>query len=144
MVPVQVITFYVDDTDDTLKAYYDFNNDGVMDESDVEVVAANVKSLQFAIGYDIDGDGEVTDTGNNMDEWLGNHPGEAIGADGLIGADDTMARMITVGVVVADAAPHLSSDRSASVLNGPTVSAPRTVYGVAQGTVTLRNLDVFY
>jgi hypothetical protein len=142
MVPVRTVTFFVDSSD-RLLAYWDHDHNGLRGDQDVEVVAVDVKSLHFAVGYDVNGDGVVDDDGTDADEWLGNAPGEAIGAGGLSTANATMARMVTVGLVTGQSAPHLSTDRSAAVLNGVPVSEPRTVYGVAHATVMFRNLDIF-
>jgi hypothetical protein len=42
-----------------------------------ELLAEGVEDLQIAIGVDLDGDGVVTDLGDDTDEWFYNAPGDA-------------------------------------------------------------------
>jgi len=115
----------------------DIDGDGDLDPIDL---AGDVYDFQVALGYDINRNGLLADTGNTADEWFGNST-DTMGSGGLTnvtGPDLRMARFgITLGVRSG------TPSKPVQLLNGPT----RSVSGIhLRGTIgraLFRNLALF-
>lgn len=126
-----------------LSVQEDTNNDGTEEQTDL---ADNVFDLQVALGYDVPpSNSQVTDSGNQHDEWLYNSGADVWQANGLSGAERTHLRMLRLGVVVG--APARGSNNRVRVLDHPTGSLPGQARWIMRGTTAtllLRNLNIFY
>lgn len=107
------------------------------------VVSDNVFDLQFALGYDVNGDGALFYDGTVDDEWDGNHEDDAMGSDGLEDATHSQLRMIEVGLVVGAPVPGARAT-SVSTMNGAARSQEGFVLRPVTGRAYLRNLNIFF
>lgn len=146
LVPVRMTTWLVDDNQHLLKAFHDWNLNGMADDDDFDVLSANIHDLHFALGYDVDGDGAALETGTPDDEWLGNALGDALGAGGLASASEDQLRMVGVGVIAGVRSPYMSDTPAPypRVLDGDPLSGERTTFRKSLGYALFRNLNVFY
>jgi prepilin-type N-terminal cleavage/methylation domain-containing protein len=110
--------------------------DGVVDPSEILLVAERVFDFQVALGYDGNPEnGEAIDLASASDEWFGNAGGDALPA--VITPDQL--RMIAVGIVVGTPSGRVVG---AQVLDGPARSAPGFYMATTRGSVMLRNLNI--
>ncbi len=125
------------------------------------IIATDVYDLQFALGYDKNFDGTVTESvGGSGDEWLGNSAGDIDDAqlwvgdnliehDAAVADDATFAfardrfRMVEVGVILG-LPMKIAAQRDGSwVLDGSPVSAPKLYLRGGSARAMLRNSGVY-
>lgn len=127
-------------TGDVLEILEDDNYDGVFEK---QRALDHVYDLQFALGYDVDGDGVVLDDGSTGDEWLFNAVGDAWNANGLTGVLSADLRMFAVGVIIGERIPNVDSFER--VLNNNLgVARTDTLLRRAVTRVALRNMELFF
>ena len=107
------------------------------------VLDAPVYDLQFALGYDADFNGVVTENGTSADEFFLNNAGDVLGSGGLTDAEDDEVRLLGIGVTVG-ATTKTGGGNSAQIFNGNVKSIPDVFLRGSTGRAYLRNLDVFF
>ena len=118
---VTVKTIYWDSIANQAKQFTDFNNNGVMDTGEMNILADQVLDLQFSLGLDINGDGNLIDNGTNADNYLYNSAGEAYGAGVFLNATPSQLKMIKVAIVtgVPAGAGGPPTMHTVQILDGP-------------------------
>jgi prepilin-type N-terminal cleavage/methylation domain-containing protein len=134
----KVSRFFLDSTRHVLVLEKDIDDDGDLDQVDL---ADSVYDLQAALGYDVNRNGVIADTGGTDDEWLFNATGDALGAGGLAAATDGDLRTILYGIVMGTNARTPTGN--VQVLNGVSRSVPGMMLRGTLGGAMFRNLALF-
>jgi hypothetical protein len=108
-----------------------------------QILSDNVFDLQFALGYDANGDGNLYEDDSVDDEWLGNHADDEMGAGGLADARFSQLRMVEVGFTVGAKVPQLPA-APVQVMNGPPRSQAGYLLRATRGRAYMRNLNIFF
>ncbi len=129
--------------DRQLISWYDTDEDNVVDDNEIAIIADRVFSFQVALGYDVNGDGHVQDNDSASDEWLFNAAGDTPSS-----MPDDALRMVGIAVIVGTpSTAFLRSEQlyDGAAVNGANVSGTgeKRYLVPAQSKVVLRNRNVF-
>ncbi len=133
VVAVKRVRFDVDTTNDLLKVHWLEN--GVKKSQNV---TDRVRDFQVALGYDSVADGQISNTHDEDDEWIGNHSSDDMTT---IGATDEDLRLVTVGVILAEG--QNGKNESRQLLDGPTINPGDSIVRHGRTTVGVRNTNTF-
>lgn len=120
--PVDIRTFYLDQTTNELVRFTYTNNSNGRDEGVASPLADRVLDFQVAFGYDFDPvDGVIRDTGDATDEWLNNAPGavEQLGQGQFRYVSRSQLRMVALGMVLGQPDETPNSSGGFRLLDGP-------------------------
>jgi Tfp pilus assembly protein PilE len=98
LTPVTVETIFLDGVSNQARVFSDLNNNGIVDSGELNILADQVLDLQFALGIDLYGNGNITDNSDSADSYLYNSPGESWAVT-MPSANSSMIRMIEVGLI---------------------------------------------
>ncbi len=137
---VYVRSIWVDTETEQLMVAEDYDFDG---EVETRILADRVVDFQVALGYDVPPwDWQVTDTGDENDEWLYNALDDEMGRKGLAGVRRTDLRLVRFGLTVGAPVNGPSDTGYAQLLNGPPRRRSGWVFRTSLGTTSMRNHDI--
>lgn len=150
LVLVRFTMFFMSPSGDHLIKWWDTNANGGIENGEATYFVINTRDVQFAIGFDLDGDGKVTDLGTNTDEYYGNVandvlPGGKYPFATAVGDRPTMDSMRTVrsAIVVFNPSTY-ANEPVPTILDGPTWPAESgKVFRASAGVSFLRNLNIY-
>jgi type II secretory pathway pseudopilin PulG len=110
-----------------------------LSRGEVSRIASDVYDFQVQLGFDLELDGRITDTGSATDEWLFN-----AATDTASSFAPEAIRMVGVGVVVGVPLTDPDYQSSAQIVGGTTIRGSRLYLRGAMGKAALRNLFIFF
>jgi prepilin-type N-terminal cleavage/methylation domain-containing protein len=150
LVLVRFNMFFLSSSGDHLIQWWDRNANGNLEGGEATYFVINTRDIQFAIGFDLDGDGRVTDTGSTTDEYYGNAANDRLDTNkypfAVAAADrppmDTM-RTVQSAIVVFNPSTY-ADEAIPRVLDGQVwAPEPGKVFRASAGVAFLRNLNIY-
>jgi len=139
---VRIRSYYLDTIAHQLKYLEKTTNSATLDPADIHNLIYNVYDFQLALGYDTaPQDGQVDDSGTNIDEVLYNAPGDSIATLGGVGAGPSDLRQLFVAFVLGEPVKGNTAfvPKTFKNFDGPVVQAPHVNLQGLERKVFFRN-----
>lgn len=150
LVLVRFNMFFMSASGEHLIQWWDQDVDGEVENGEATYFVINTRDVQFALGFDLDGDGRVTDGNNNTDEYYGNAANDALAGSTYPFAtaaadrpDMTTMRTVRSAIIVFNPSTY-ANETTPQILDGNAwLPEPGRVFRASAGVAFLRNLNIY-